>query len=781
MRRYPLKSTRFYLSPLLTGLLACFFGAASFSPAASQEQETGPAPSFGFTPRPEKSAPNKELRFLRDSTAAAAISADELLEDRERKRVIGRGFADLRFLGKRIQADHIEVQTETRDAVATGNIIFQTDNDRIVGSRIEFNLDSEKLVIYDARGYIGATYYITGTVIRRISVDRYEIIDGTFTTCEGDNPDWVFRSQKATFQIEGYAHLQTPLIALRGVPAAALPYAIFPIKSKRATGFLIPTYGFGGRNGFEFTPRFFWAINKWSDTTLGVDYYEKRGSRYLGELRYILSKDTAGKFNASFFKDELEKTTLWDIKGSHSSLLPGNWGFSGVVDFASRKNEDRSLEDNLVDRVRQDTDTRLGFTHDLGALPGSLRVAMRRREGLRENDGDLFQKFPEITWDINKAQIGTSEFRYDIESSAVSFYRVQNKKTTVLQRFDAAPSLSLPVQTVPWLGVTANFGLRYTYWTDQKRTPDVAGIPGRDDQKQSPLSREIWFSSFGIAGPRFSRVYPGEFGPFRDFKHIVSLQTTYSYAPAMDSRDRKLIIPIDSVDRFSDRNTVSYGIINRVLTKLKTGDGFETRQLFTASLTQSADIAEARREQNLSGNPRRPFGDVVLNIQSRPISLIRFTHEAIYDVYEHEIDEQTTGLFLEGGRNWYLGLDRTWRRRRSRGLDPQTGRSDLNFSAGYALSRQWFLEYLTRINNVSNITLQQSIILRYAGCCWGFNLSFTDTQDISEVFFTFTMQGLLEGEKAPTFKRRQSVSQEGRFIGAGALTPYKFSEPSTSQ
>ncbi len=97
------------------------------------------------------------------------------------------------------------------------------------------------------------------------------------------------------------------------------------------------------------------------------------------------------------------------------------------------------------------------------------------------------------------------------------------------------------------------------------------------------------------------------------------------------------------------------------------------------------------------------------------------------------------------------------------------------------MSRQWFLEYLTRINNVSNITLQQSIILRYAGCCWGFNLSFTDTQDISEVLFTFTMQGLIEGEKAPTFKRRQIVSEEGRFIGAGALTPYKFSEPSTSQ
>ena len=778
MSRYPLRSTLFFLCPLFSGLLACFIWAATLPPAAAQERGGGQTPSLGFAPRPEKSAPDKELRFLRDSTAAAAISADELLEDRERKRVIGRGFADLRFLGKRVQADHIEVQTETRDAVATGNIIFQAGNDRIVGSRIDFNLDSERLVIYDAKGYLGATYYITGNVVRRISVDRYEVIDGTFTTCEGDKPDWAFHSRKSTFQIEGYAHLQAPLLSLRGVPAAAFPYAIFPIKSKRETGFLIPTIGSGNRNGLEFSPRFFWATNKWSDATFGVDYYEKRGSRYLGEYRYILSKDTAGQFNTTYFKDKLEKTTLWDFNGRHRSRLPGGWGFSAVTDFASRKNDDRSLERNLNDRVRQDTDTRLELTPNLKGIPGSLRVAMRRREGLRENDGDLFQKFPHITLDVSQSQIGSSEFRYSLGSSATSFYRVQNKKTTVLQRFDAAPSVSLPVQTVPWLGITANFGLRYTYWTDQKRTPDVPGNPSRDDLKQSPLSREMWFSSLGVAGPRFSRVYNGGFGPFRDLKHILSFQTTYSYAPARDSRDRKLIIPIDSVDSFNDQNSVSYGIVNRVLTKLKTGEGFETRQLFTASLKQSANIAEARREQNLSANPRQPFGDVVMNIQSRPISLIRFTHEAIYDPYEHEIDEQTTGLLLEGGRNWYFGLDRTWRRKRSRGRDPQSGRSDLNFSAGYALTRRWFLEYLTRLNNVRNITLQQSVILRYDGCCWGFNLTFNDNKDISEVFFTFTMRGLLEGERAPTFKRRQKVYKYGRFFERGPLTPYQFTEPS---
>lgn len=715
---------------------------------------------------------------MRDPKAAAAISADELLEDRERKRVIGRGFADLRYLGKRVQADHIEVQTETRDAVATGNIIFQTQNDRIVGSRVDFNLDSEKVVIHDARGYIGATYYITGNVIRRIAEDHYEVIDGTFTTCEGDNPDWAFITKKATFQVEGYAHLQAPLITLSGIPAAALPYAILPIKTKRTTGFLMPALGYGNKNGMQVSPRFFWAINRWSDATFGIDRYTRRGTRLLGEYRYNLSDNSTGLVQGNIFKDGREETTLWDINALHASRFPhSNSAFNAVIEEASRRKLDRSLEESLDDRVRQDTDTRLTYTRDLHDVQGQLTLAMRRRVGIRENNGQLFQEFPKLSFNINQAEIGTSVFRYSLDSSAVSFYRVEDSKTTVLQRVDARPSISVPIQTVPWLGVTPTFGLRYTYWTDQKQTSDVSDNPGRDEQKDSPLAREMWFSSLNVVGPRYSKVYNGEIGPFRDFKHIFSFETQYSYTPAMDPDDRDLIIPIDGVDSFQDQNTIQYGIVNRILTKLKKGDGYETRQLLTARLQQTADIAEARREQNLRTNPRRPFSALTLNVQSNPIPLIRFTHETSYNVYEGEVDEHSSGLLLDGGRNWYLGLDRQWGRKRNGSTAPRAGTSDINFSAGYGITRQWFAEYLTRINKIENTTLEQSIILRYRGCCWGFNLTLTDTQDTSEVFFTFILQGLFEGERAPTFKRSRLVSRKGRFFGPGALTPYNFNEP----
>ena len=195
---------------------------------------------------------------MKEPEAAIAITADEIREDRERQRIIGRGLADIRYLGKRIRADHIEVQTSTRDGVATGNIVFQTGSDRIVANRIEFNLDTERAVVFNARGFIGATYYVTGQVIRRLSEDRYEIQGGTFTTCEGDLPDWAFSFDRATFQIEGYARLEAPTMTVKGVPAAFFPWAVVPIKTKRATGFLLPGIGSSSRNGILFSPSFFW-------------------------------------------------------------------------------------------------------------------------------------------------------------------------------------------------------------------------------------------------------------------------------------------------------------------------------------------------------------------------------------------------------------------------------------------------------------------------------------------------------------------------------------------
>ena len=718
---------------------------------------------------PGSSLESKEdSQLLEKQETSISITADEIREDRNRQRIIGRGDADIRYLHKRIRADHIEVQTSTRDGVATGNIVFQTTNDRILANRIEFNLDTERMVVFNARGIIGTTYYLTGRVIRRLSEDRYEVWGGTFTTCEGNLPDWAFGFERATFQVEGYAQLETPTLTVKGVPAAFFPWAMVPLKTKRATGFLLPDIGFSSRSGFQFSPSFFWAINDSSDATLGLDYFTKRGTRYKGEYRYTPNRNTSGQIAGRYLKDRAERSSFGDVKGFHrTDFKEAGVNLRAVVDLQKRPTNDRSLESDLLTRTRQNTDTHLTLTQNFPKIAGQLQLKMRQQEGLGENDGQSFQRAPEISLDIHSKQLGKSDFFFHMESSFSNFRKSENENSLRLSRFHIEPSLSFRLETVPWLGLTPEIGFRKTHWTHQRTDPG-AGLHFDDTQHaESGISREMWFTKLHAIGPRYSKVYKGELGLFRDFKHILSFEMKYLYSRNNDAYDRRLIIPLDPVDSLQHEHAVEYAMVNRVLTKLPAKDAFQTKQLFRYRISQTYDIAEARRHENLDTKPKRPFSDITFRLESQPSSKLRLIQQLKYNPDDWVISEHSTGFFLDGEKKWYLNLDRTWTRQRIDSPENVEG-SYLNFAGGFSLSRHFSLEYSSRLNKTEKTTLEQSITARYLDCCWGLELTITDTKDTSNVFLGFNLVGLLESEGASSFTSRRKIWREGGRWGMGS-------------
>ena len=752
--------------------IAIFTLLLSSTPYFSHAQKNGGVQAQA-APTPSSKS-NEAPKFSKEREASISITADEIREDRERQRIIGRGAANIQYLDKKIRADHIEVQTATRDGVATGNIVFQTADDRIVANRIEFNLDTERVAVFNARGIIGAAYYVTGRVIRRLSEDRYEVHGGTFTTCEGDLPDWAFGFERATFQVEGYAQLETPTMTVKGVPAAFFPWAIVPIKTKRATGFLLPGIGSSSRSGFQFSPSLFWAINDSSDATFGVDYFTKRGMRYKGEYRYAPDRNTSGQIAGRYLKDKIERSTFWDVKGFHRTnfkTLGAN--LHAVFDLQKRPPNDRSLEGDLLTRTRQNTDAHVTFTQNLPKIAGQFELGIRRREGLGENDGQLFQRAPDIAMDIHNKRLGDSNFYFSLDSSFTNLRTTENESTLRLSRFHVEPSLSLHLETVPWLGLTPEIGFRRTHWTHQ-RTEPVSGSFFDDMQHvESGLSREMWFAKLHAIGPRYSKIYKGELGPFRDFKHILSFETTYHYSPNNDVYDRSLILPLDMVDTLQHEHAIEYAIVNRVITKLPQKNGFQTRQLFRYRISQTYDLVEARRNENLDTKPKRPLSDITLRLESQPFSKLRLLQQFKYNPYDLEISEHSTGVFVDGGKNWFLNLDRTWMRQKDNYPENIEG-SSLNFAGGFSLNEHLSLEYFSRLNKTEKTTLEQSITARYRDCCWGVELTFSDTNDKSEVFLGFSLIGLLEAEKALGFKSRRNVLRGVRSGGVASWATSPF-------
>ena len=343
-----------------------------------------------------------------------------------------------------------------------------------------------------------------------------------------------------------------------------------------------------------------------------------------------------------------------------------------------------------------------------------------------------------------------------------------------MSRFHIEPSLSLRLKSVPWLGLTPEIGFRRTHWTHQRTEPGLGSDLDDTQHVESGLSREMWFAKLHAIGPRYSKVYRGELGPFQDFKHIISYEAKYLYSPNNDSYDRSLIIPLDPVDTLQHEHAIEYAIVNRVLTKLPQKDGFQTRQLFRYRISQTYDLVEARRNEDLDTKPKRPLSDITFRLESQPFSKLRLLQQFKYNPYDLEISEHSTGVFLDGGKKWFLNVDRTWTRQRVNYPESEEG-SYLNFAGGFSLNENLSFEYFSRINKTEKTTLEQSITARYIDCCWGVELTITDTKDKSDVFLGFSLIGLLEAEKALGFKSRRNVLRDGRSggIAAWASSPFK--------
>ncbi len=65
-----------------------------------------------------------------------------------------------------------------------------------------------------------------------------------------ESPDWEISGDDIDIELEGYGKLQGGTLRVKGVPVLYLPYAFFPARQRRHSGFLFPTFGISDERGF---------------------------------------------------------------------------------------------------------------------------------------------------------------------------------------------------------------------------------------------------------------------------------------------------------------------------------------------------------------------------------------------------------------------------------------------------------------------------------------------------------------------------------------------------
>ena len=224
------------------------------------------------------------------------ITADEIQYDSAANTYTARGNVHVKEATRTVDADYIFLDDNTKDVTAEGNVVYEDMGDRIEAERMQLNLETKKGNLEKARVFIKTgNVYINGQEIEKTGESQYKIKKGKFTTCGWDRPEWTFTSDEVDITVQGYAKTKSTTFHILGVPVFYVPWGIFPVKTDRASGFLMPEMGLSSADGAKFKLSYFWAISKDTDATLSAEYMSKRGVMLGAQYRYFIREDLKGE------------------------------------------------------------------------------------------------------------------------------------------------------------------------------------------------------------------------------------------------------------------------------------------------------------------------------------------------------------------------------------------------------------------------------------------------------------------------------------------------------
>jgi lipopolysaccharide assembly outer membrane protein LptD (OstA) len=253
------------------------------------------------------------------------FSGDRQLWDRAANQVDLIGHATIIQAGEVITADKIHFDMNTRSLDAEGNCTYSLHKTEIVGDEIHLNLDTRVGIV--RRGKVSSgRFTLSGNEIYKRKNGVFEIFRGEYTTCHDCESSWSFRGEHVDMTLGGYAFISNVTAKVKGVPVVWLPYALFPMKSERQTGFLFPSFAKSTQSGTVFMLPFFWKLGRSADMTLGAGIYSLRGQRATWETRYVLSERSHAQSNFYFLRDRSflpqKSMSRWALDLSQTQELP---------------------------------------------------------------------------------------------------------------------------------------------------------------------------------------------------------------------------------------------------------------------------------------------------------------------------------------------------------------------------------------------------------------------------------------------------------------------------
>jgi len=664
----------------------------------------------------------------------------------EKNLVKAEGHVVVTYGTRTISADEIIINTETGKGQAKGNVVMTAEKGtRFQADKAHFNMKAEKGRLFNVAGKLGDLYYITGDEVTKLSENHYTAQDATLTTCTGEIPDWQIDVADTDVILDDRAWFVGGVFRIKGIPIMYIPIGYVPILTKRKSGFLAPRISTSNVDGETVELTYFWAINQWTDATLGVDYIEKRGIRSRTEFRYAPSKTTSGQVNFIFLDDDLSGETFWKLDAVHKQHLPLGFKLNAKLDQTSKADYNKVFQDETELRTRRSSDSYASLFRTWDN--NTFDILTRFRESEETAVDQTFWILPTVTYQTQPLETGFLSTYFDQETSYTHFLQDLDPSstsdiTTTTQRFDFHPSLALPIDIAPWLQLTPRVGFRETFYN--KEIQVNAGPPVTVTEGGS-FSREMVDVNVLLEGPKFNRIFFSDDPEGASFKHVIEPRLQYDYIPDIDRTDRDRVrVVADNIDAITNVNKLSFSLVQRLLKKGFAGSkDTEVRQIARLEISQSYDIDEARGQMIIPGTQRRPFSPIRFDLDSQLSDNFFLNTDFTFNYYTDTVETWNIDAGIKLNQ-WLMLIAE----RREKFDEPTSTLGTLSIT----LPKGWKGIYSLRYDELNDRLLEQNARLTYNDkcMCWGFTIDFIDRDLITnnirtrekKIMFSISLKGL---------------------------------------
>jgi LPS-assembly protein len=527
----------------------------------------------------QKTAPvsgqsSSQVQF--SATEGEPLTISAIHQEQQGNLVTLQGSAEIHFRGYILRADTITYDKPSGNATAEGNVTLDggPHDVHITASHGTYNVRTRMGTFYDAKGTTGAHFRginvtltstspvaFTGKIIEKAGESEYVIHHGTVTSCELPHPKWTFSGAKIIVEIGNVAHIYHTIFWLRGIPVIYLPYAAPPAeKVGRQTGFLLPAVSNSSTKGFIFGDAFYWSINRSMDTTVGSEYFSKRGWSLRDSFRARPSETSYVNFDYFGVEDRLDQGGE-EIKLNANQLFGDEFRGVASIDYLSSYVFRLAFASTFTQAVNSEADS-IGFLSKTYQTVSVNAFASRYENFESTAAGDVITIYHAPGFDVSSVdqRLGGSPLFWSYDAEAAGLRRTEPTFDTpnLTGRFDLEPDISLPVFMAGWT-LRPEIAFRNTFYTESQEPG-----PGVGTAVEAAVDRRSFETAVELRPPTLGKVFDRTIAG-RKIKHTLEPYAIYRYTTGINNFPS--ILRFDYRDILSDTNEVEYGLTQRLYFK----------------------------------------------------------------------------------------------------------------------------------------------------------------------------------------------------------------------